>query len=146
MKRIIEYIDIGVLSLTGVVLIGLQIKLFGWGFLLLGLFLLLFCTKQFRKDFFLIYICLALLGITPITTDISYLHIVQMGIPLILAITIPYIISRYVYKDYLVRFKFHHGRAWYKKEIAYILFTAVIAYFVIPFYLQNTNAYLNWTV
>src|SRR5256885_4616178 len=108
-------------------------KMLGWILLCTGLVVLLFCSKQLRKDLFLIYISLALLGITPITTDISYFHIFQMGSTLSLAIAIPYLVSRFIYKDYHVRFKFHHGRSWYKTEILYIVFTAVIAYIVLPF-------------
>lgn len=134
------------LSITGIVLIPLEMKTAGWILYALGLIVLLFCDRQFRKDIFLIYISLALLGITPITTDISFTHILQMGTTLSLAIAIPYLISRFVYKDYLVRFKFHHGRYWYKSEIFYIVLTAIIAYITLPFALANTNSYLNWTV
>lgn len=102
--------------------------------------------KSFAKDILLIYISLAILGFTKITTDVSYQHIVEMGIPILAAIAIPYFVSRYVYRDYLVRFKFHHGRNWYKSEILYIVLTVAVSYFLIPFYLKNTGAYLNWTV
>lgn len=69
-----------------------------------------------------------------------------MGIPLVLAIALPFIITRYLYKEKTIRFPFHHGRNWYKSEILYILITATIAYLLLPFYLRDTGAYLNWTV
>ena len=146
MKSWTELLVIILLDLTAIMLIGLQIHLLGWLLFILGVILLFFCNKQCRKDFFLLYFSIGLLGITPITTNISYEHIFLMGIPLTLAIAVPYLVSRYVYKDYLVRFKFHHGRRWYKKEIAYIFFTAIVAYFIIPFFLKNTGSYHNWTV
>ena len=134
------------LVICAIVLIGLQMKLFGWILYGIGLLSLLICEKQFRKDIFLVFISLGLLGLTHITTDISIMHILQMGTLLSLAIAIPYFVSRFVYKDYLVKFTFHHGRSWYKKEIAYIFFTALVAYLFLPFALSNTGSYLNWTV
>ena len=146
MIAFIQLANVALLCVVAILLIALQLKLAGWIVLVLGLISLLFCSKQFRKDLLLIYISIAILGITPITTDISWLHIVQMGTPLILAVLLPYFVSRYLYKDHLVRFKFHHGRSWYRSEILYILATAVIAYLLLPFFLKNTGSYRYWTV
>lgn len=146
MHQFAKILTILLLACTGVVLIALQIKTAGWILFGLGLVALLFCENQFRKDIFLVYVSLGLLGITPITTDIGFSHILQMGTLLSLAVAIPYLVSRFIYKDYLVRFKFHHGRSWYKKEIAYIFVTALIAYLFLPFALTNTGSYQNWTV
>jgi membrane protease YdiL (CAAX protease family) len=134
------------IALTALILIGWQMKLLGFVLLGLGLFSLLFCDKQFRKDIFLVYFCLGLLGITPISTVINFTHVIQMGIPLVLVVFIPYIVSKYVYKDHLVRFNWHHGRSWYKKEIIYILVTCFLAYLILPVMLKSTNSYLNWDI
>ncbi|MEK7557112.1 MAG: CPBP family intramembrane glutamic endopeptidase, partial [Patescibacteria group bacterium] len=100
----------------------------------------------FARHIFLVCVSLAFLGIVPISTGVSYLNFARMGAALLAALVIPYVVSRYIYGDYLVRFRFHHGRKWYKTEILYILLTMAIAYFVLPFYLRNTGAYQNWTV
>ncbi len=134
------------LCLSTVILIALQIKLFGWLLLALSVGSLIFLPKQLRRDLLLINISIAILGLIPITTDISYSHMFIMGSGLVLAVGIPYFFSKYVFKDNMVKFKFHHGRSWYKSEIGYIALTALVAYFLIPFYLKNTGAYLNWGV
>ena len=146
MKSWIEYGSIFLLCLSAVVLIALQIHLAGWILLLAGFLTLLFCHKHFAKDLLLLYVSTAILGLTPISTNISDTHIVFMGTTLGLAVLLPYLISRFIYKDYLVRFKFHHGRGWYKSEILYILFTALVAYLLLPFMLRSTGSYHNWTV
>ncbi len=69
-----------------------------------------------------------------------------MGFALGLAIAIPYVVSKYIYKDGVITFKFHHGRRWYRTEIAYVFLTAIIAYFLLPFLLKDTESYKNWTV
>lgn len=141
-----EILNILLLCISTILLIGLQLKVWGWIILLIGGFLLILSRKQFAKALLLIYLSIAILGITPINTDISIPHMFQMGITLTLAVAIPYLVSKYFYKDDLVRFKFHHGRNWYKEEIAYIGLTAIIAYLLLPFYLKNTGSYLNWSV
>jgi len=145
-RRVFEYINILLLCASAVVLIALQLKLYGWILLAAGMTTLFLCRKDFAKNLLLVYLSLGILGSTSINTDISYAHMAEMGVALFLALAIPYTISRYIYRDHLVRFRFHHGRRWYRKEILYVLLTAVVTYFLIPFYLRDTAAYLNWSV
>jgi len=142
----IEYLNILLLCASAVVLIALQMQVYGWILMALGLLTLLWSKREFAKNLLLVYISIGILGLTPINTDISYAHMFGMGVTLFLAVAIPYVISRFVYKENFVRFQFHHGRKWYKKEIFYVLLAGGISYFLIPFYLKNTGAYLNWAV
>lgn len=142
----LPYLSLILIAITSIVLIPLQLKSTGWFLLVITGGILLFCKKDFRNDMLLVLVSLGLLGITSITTDISYRHILQMGTTLVLAVMLPYIVSRYVYKNHLISFPLTNGRKWYKKELFYIFTTAVIAYLLLPFYLRNTGAYLNWTV
>lgn len=141
-----KIISLVLLPLSSVVLIALQWKLFGWSLLGLGIIILLFSPKQFRRDILLIYISLLLLGITPINTDIRPAHFFLMAFFLSLAILIPYGISRFINKNHLIKYRFHHGRSWTKTEIGYIFFTAFVCYLVFPFMLRETGSYLHWTV
>jgi hypothetical protein len=134
------------LCLSAVFLVALQMHLIGWLMLLVGLLTLPFCPGHFAKDILLIYVSMAILGLTPISTNISLTHIVFMGAALGVVVSFPYLTSRFIYKDYLVRFKFHHGRGWYKTEILHILFTALIAYLLLPIMFRSTGSYHNWTV
>ncbi len=141
-----EIIPLVLMAITGVVLIGLQMKTLGWFTYGAGLLSLAFTRQDFRKHIGVLYISLGLLGLIPITTDISDENFLRMGTVLSLAVLIPYFFSRYVLKDNFVTFQFHHGRKWLKKEIFYIFVTALVAYLFLPFYLRNTGAYLNWTI
>jgi membrane protease YdiL (CAAX protease family) len=139
-----EKFTIANITLMGVLLIGLQAKPWAWLLLPLGLAVLKFVESDFRKDFILIYMSMTLLGITPITTDTSTGHFIGMGITLILAILVPMHLSRRFGRP--LAFRFNHHRKWLKREIGYIVFTAVVSYFLLPFYLRDTGAYLNWSV
>jgi membrane protease YdiL (CAAX protease family) len=115
---------------TSLVLIALQIKVIGWILFGLGVLTLIFCEKQFSKDFLLIYFCVGVLGLTPISTDVYFPHAIQMGIPLALVILVPYLVSRYIYKDYLL----------------YIIITCFLAYLILPIMLKSTLSYHNWDI
>jgi membrane protease YdiL (CAAX protease family) len=145
-QKYIKYISLILILITSIVLIPLQMKFLGWSLLLITIILLLFSPRHYRRDMLLIVASLGILGITKINTDISFVHILQMGIMLFLAVAITFLVTRYIYKEKTIRFPFHHGRAWYKTEILYIFLTAAIAYLLLPFYLSNTGAYQNWTV
>ncbi|MEX0649968.1 MAG: CPBP family intramembrane glutamic endopeptidase [Candidatus Andersenbacteria bacterium] len=145
-RRRIQYACLAILCISAVALVALQMKFAGYTFLILGAVLLPLTPKVFARNMFLVFFSLGILGLTPITTDVSYTNFVRMGLALGAAVIIPYIVSRYIYQDYLVRFRFHHGRKWFKKEILYIFFTVVVAYVLLPFYLRDTGAYLNWSV
>lgn len=134
------------LLITAVVLIPLQMKSLGWILWIITIILLLLNEKHFRRDMLLVVASLGILGITEINTNVTYLHIAQMGTLLFLAVSIPFLVIRYIYKENTIRYPFHHGRRWYKSEIMYIFITATIAYVVLPFYLTNTGSYHNWTV
>lgn len=140
----LRYVNMSLLCAATVVLIGMHQHAAGWALLLLSATTLLVSPKDYAKDALLIHFSVAILGITPITTDISYSHMIVMGATLSAAVALPLLISRYIYKNDHVVFKFHHGRRWYKKEFLYVFIAGLIAYFLIPFYLLNTSAYLNW--
>jgi membrane protease YdiL (CAAX protease family) len=87
---------------------------------------------------------LALLGIIPINTDISYVHMLTMGGVLIATVAVPYLVTRFVTNDGVITFPFRFGRMWRKREIAYVFLAGVVSYLLLPFYLATTGSYLNW--
>lgn len=144
-STILKYINVIIVCITSVLLIWLQIKwawlLWLWWFILLAL-----NEKDFRKDFVIVYITIWLLGITSITTDISNFHMLEMGTILFLALLVPYIITQKIYKNWLVNFIVDYKKKWTKKQVYYLILATFLAYIIIPFYLKNTGAYLNWEV
>lgn len=134
------------LASTGVVLIALQNKPIGFLLLLCVCAVVLLLPRHTQKHWLLLLPPIAILGLVPINTAIDIPHMLVMGTTLILAVGIPYVVTKYIYRDNTIQFKWHHGRAWQKTEIGYIFVTAIIAYVVLPFYFACTGAYLNWTV
>jgi hypothetical protein len=146
MRIYLNFLILFLLLIASILLIPLEMKLLGWILLGVTIVLLLFCEKKFKRDMLLVILALGLLGITSINTDLGFSHMLEISVTLFLTVALPYFITRRWYKEDTIRFPFHHGRNWYRSEILYIVITAVLAYFVFPFYMSNTGSYHNWTV
>lgn len=145
-REISHLISLIFLVLTGIFLIGLQCKPEGWIIYACGLLSLLFSEKWFAKHLALIYLSIGLLGLTPITTDTSIGHIIEMSITLWLGALVPYLVVRYIYREDVILYGTFLTRKWTRGEWMWLGFTLVIGYFLIPYYLRETWSYLNWTV
>lgn len=144
--RIAEYINIAILCAASIVLVALQVKPLGFILIVLGVVLLIFCSNDFRKNIALVYGCVILLGLSPINTSTDLTHVIQLGIPMFLVIAAPYVITRYVYKNHLVRFPFRLQSGWKKKELFYFFLTISIGYLLLPIILKTGSSYLNWDI
>lgn len=139
-----RYFSTIMIMISGILLIGAQYKPWGW-LILAGTGLsLLFTDKKFAKFALLIVLSVGILGVTEINTDINIIHILKTGLLLNLAVLIPFFISKYYFKSKIISFPLGDVRSWGKKQYAYIGLAFGLAYLLIPFYLQNTGAYLNW--
>lgn len=141
-----KYLNLALLLATGVLLIGLQWKPWGWGILAAGIAHLAICRGRFARHMVLLYISLAALGITPITTEIDVAHMTIMSVILIAAVAFPWLVCTYVYRDKAIIYKLHDGKRWTAKHYGYIAFAGVASYLLLPFYLSHTGAYANWDV
>lgn len=140
-------LTVGLLSAAAPPLLAIPgLKWLGWLLLSLGVVLLIpYGRSAFATHISLLAGMLALLGLIPINTDISYSHMAVMGSVLVATIALPYLSSHYLTKDKVITFPFRFGRKWRKREIAYVLFAAVVSYLLLPFYLAHTGSYLNWS-
>jgi membrane protease YdiL (CAAX protease family) len=124
-----------------------ELKAFGW--VLLGLSAItpaVLYKTGFGKHMLLLISMLALLGLVPIDTTVTYKHIFVMGGVLALTVAVPYFVARDWFKEKIITFPFRTGRRWYWKEVAYILFAGTASYLLIPYYLGTTGSHLNWGV
>ena len=142
---IAKYMSLCLLMAASILLMPLEQKGAGYSVLVLGVASLLFADKQYARHMALVFFSLAVLGLTPISTDISPAHMAIMGATLSVAVGVPYIIMRYVYKERIITYPFG-GHTWTRGHIGYLLLAAVLAYLLLPFWMITTNGHLNWTV
>jgi len=146
MKNVTQYLSVFLLCLGSIVLFGFDLKLIGFLILGIGMISLFLCEAEFRHDLILLYIAMGILGVTPISTSVTYEHIFYMGLGMFFALFIPYSLSRVVYKENIIRFFFNHKKIWTLNEILYLLGVITVAYFIVPIILIQTGSYHDWPV
>jgi hypothetical protein len=101
-------------------------------------------SRRLFTDLALIAVGLTAMSAVPITTDISTEHMLVMGTAMILAIGIPYAVSRFVTKEHSIRFPVRTGQAWTLGEKWYLPAVLVLGYAVLPVYMIRSGVYTNW--
>ncbi|MBP1135995.1 membrane protease YdiL (CAAX protease family) [Arthrobacter sp. PvP023] len=140
----LKLIPSSLVSLSGFVLYVLEQKLPGYGLLALALVLAGFIDRALLRDLALIAAGLVAISLVPITTDISTGHMVVMGTAMIVAVGVPYAVSRWVFKDHAVRFPVLTGHPWTRTEKWYLAAVVLMGYALLPAYMVNTGVYSNW--
>ena len=110
-----------------------------WAVIFGALFLLRF---DFRRSFQALLLGIGIVGLVPITTDISFGHMLIMGTALAGAIVLPVHIMNKI--GYAPTFPLGKVGDWPLKYYAYILFAGVFSYLLLPYYLASTGSYQNW--
>jgi membrane protease YdiL (CAAX protease family) len=137
-------IPAGLLSLSAVLLFGLEWKLAGYAVLAVAIGIGFLVNRALGRDLSLIAIGLLIISTISLKADISYGNIVIMGIVLTLAVVVPYVGSRYVFRDHVVRFPIRTGQKWTPLEKWYLVIVVALGYLILPVYFIGTGAYTNW--
>ncbi|MBT2594834.1 type II CAAX prenyl endopeptidase Rce1 family protein [Arthrobacter sp. ISL-72] len=140
----LRLIPSALVSLSGFVLFVLEQGMAGYGALALALVLAAIIDRALLRDLALIASGLVAISLVPITTDISTEHMLVMGTAMILAVAIPYSVSRFVFKDHAVRFPVMTGHPWTRTEKWYLAAVVVMGYALLPVYMVSTGVYRNW--
>ncbi|GAB3819018.1 hypothetical protein GCM10028820_22340 [Tessaracoccus terricola] len=131
-------------SLSAVLLFGLQLA--GWGHALLVLSLVAahLVDRELRKDLLLIGIGVAIVSATSVEADVSWDRFFTIGTVLVLAVSVPLLVDRLLYRRRAIGFPWIGGHKWSKVEITYIVAVPFLGWAILPFYFIRSGAYLNW--
>ncbi len=140
----LDLIPSALVSVSGFVLFVLEQHLPGYALLAVALLLAGLIGWALLRDLALIAAGLVSISLVPITTDISTEHMAVMGSAMILAVGIPYAVSRFVFKDHAVRYPVRTGQPWTRAEKWYLPAVVVMGYALLPAYMVNTGVYRNW--
>ena len=131
-------------SASGFILFVREDRLTGFILLAAALGIAGLIGRRLFTDLALIAVGLTAMSVVPITTDISTEHMLVMGSAMILAVGIPYAVSRFVTKDHAIRFPVRTGQAWTRGEKWYLPAVLVLGYAVLPVYMVRSGVYTNW--
>jgi membrane protease YdiL (CAAX protease family) len=103
-----------------------------------------FIDRALLRDLALIATGVVIVSSVPLNADLSLGHMAAMGTALALAVIVPYVVSRYVYRERAIRFPINTGVRWSRREFAYLAFVVLLGYAILPAYLISTGVYMNW--
>ena len=134
---------------AAVMLFGFMVPWAGYALLVVGLAAAWLTDRSGRTSRLLADLSLIALGQVIISTisvaaDISYGNMLLMGTVLGLAVVVPYVISRFVFGDRVIRFPWRTGRRWMRVQWAYLLLVIFLGWAILPFYFITSGVYTNW--
>ena len=101
-------------------------------------------TDGLFRDLLLIAIGMAIVSTISVKADISWGNFFLVGVVLAAAVTVPYLISRFVFRDRLIRFPWRGGWPWSRVQWGYVGLVLVLGWLILPFYFITSGVYLNW--
>ena len=131
-------------SLAGFLLFGLELQLPGYAVLVVSVAGGFLVDRDLGKSLLLIGFSLGVIGTISLAPDISWANFVRMGSVLVVAVVVPYVVDRFVFKRHVVRFPINTGRRWTTAERWYVVIVVGLAWLIMPFYFINSGTYLNW--
>ncbi|MFE4196078.1 CPBP family intramembrane glutamic endopeptidase [Paenarthrobacter sp. NPDC056912] len=132
------------LSLSGVPLFAAGNEPLGYGLLLVSVASAGIVDHQLMRHLALIAAGMVIISLVPLNADLSIQHMALMGGALALAVLVPWLVSRLVYREDVIKFPVNTGRKWPLAAKLYLLGVVALGYFILPFYLISTGVYQNW--
>ena len=131
-------------SFSAFLLFGIQHEPSGYAVLAVSVILGFLLDRDLGKSLLLIGFGIGMIGTISLAADISYGHMILMGSVLLIAVVVPYVVDRFVFKRHIVRFPINTGRRWTRGEYVWLVSVVVLAWLIMPFYFITSGTYLNW--
>lgn len=98
------------------------------------------------RDLSLIAAGLLIVSAIPLKAELDNLAILRFVVALGGAVVVPYAISRWVYRDWAIRFPWRGGGRWTTFQWTWLVAVLVLGWLILPFYFITSGVYLNWPV
>jgi membrane protease YdiL (CAAX protease family) len=129
---------------AAVMLFAVHIRPLGYVPLFLGVALGFAVDRTLGKDLTVIASGQLIISTISLKADLSNAGIVRFGLALGGAVLIPWLISRYLFKDRTIQFPVRTGRRWQRWHWMYIGVVIAAAYLILPYYFISSGVYQNW--
>ncbi|MEY4898613.1 MAG: hypothetical protein RL294_424 [Actinomycetota bacterium] len=116
----------------------------GYAALVVGLGIAFTSNRALGRDLSLIAVPLVAISFISIEANLEWGNIALMGSVLTLCVVFPYVMSRWVFRDHVVRFPGRPGEPWSRGEWAWLGAVLVLGYLILPVYFITSGSYQNW--
>ena len=95
-------------------------------------------------DLLLIGLGISIVSTTSVEADVSWPRFIAIGTALTLAVAVPFVVDRAVFRRQAIRFPWRGGREWPRAERAYLVAVPLLGWLILPWYFISSGAYENW--
>ena len=131
-------------SASAVLLFGLHVRPLGYVVLVLSLVAGFLVDRELGRDLLLIGTGISIVSTTSMAADVSWPRFFAIGTALTLALVVPFLIDRLVFRRAAIRFPWRTGRRWPTVEKAYLVSVPLLGWAILPVYFIRSGAYQNW--
>ncbi|WP_309135393.1 type II CAAX prenyl endopeptidase Rce1 family protein [Cellulomonas sp.] len=129
---------------SAVLLFALHVRPLAYLPLVVGIVVAWAADRVLGRDLLLIGTGMGIVSTIPLGADLSDASMLRFTIALGLAVVIPYVLSRHVLGDDVIRFPWRTGRRWTRTQWAYLIGVQAAGYLLLPYYFLSSGAYRNW--
>lgn len=132
----------------------LMLPWLGWALLAAGLATALLIERRrvtasapsLTRDLSLIAVGLLIVSVIPLKAELDNAAMVRFTLALGGAVVVPYVISRWVYRDRATGFPWRGGHPWKRWQWLWLIGVLVLGWLLLPFYFITSGVYQNWPV
>ncbi|WP_370514009.1 type II CAAX prenyl endopeptidase Rce1 family protein [Cellulomonas sp. JZ18] len=129
---------------SAVLLFALHVRPLAYLPLVVGIVVGWAADRVLGRDLLIIGTGMGIVSTIPLGADLSDASMVRFTVALGLAVVIPYVLSRHVLGDDVIRFPWRTGRRWTRTQWAYLIGVQAAGYLLLPYYFLSSGAYRNW--
>lgn len=129
---------------AAVLLFAVHVRPWGYVPLIAGVVLAWTVDRLLARHLALIALGQIIISTISLKADLSNAGIARFAAALGLAVVVPYVISRFVFRERVIRFPMRGGWPWTRAQWGYIVVVIVAGYLILPYYFIGSGVYRNW--
>lgn len=98
------------------------------------------------RDLSLIALGLLIVSVIPLKAELDNLAMLRFTVALGGAVLVPYLISRFVFRDHAIRFPWRGGGRWTGLQWGWLVAVLALGWLILPYYFITSGVYQNWPV
>lgn len=129
---------------AAVLLFAVHVRPWGYVPLVAGVALAWMVDRLLARHLALIALGQIIISTISLKADLSNAGIARFAAALGLAVVVPYALSRWAFRERVIRFPMRGGWPWTKAQWGYIAVVIVAGYLILPYYFIGSGVYRNW--
>ncbi|MCS3441669.1 CPBP family intramembrane glutamic endopeptidase [Microbacterium phyllosphaerae] len=98
------------------------------------------------RDLSLIALGMLIVSVIPLAAELDNIAMLRFTIALGGAVAVPYLVSRFVFRDRAISFPWRTHRRWGRLQWGWLIAVLVLGWLILPFYFISSGVYQNWPV